>query len=81
MTAVLKVVVPVEVIANAPKIPLATPPTIPVKPILPEPDVIVNAFAAPAALSRVLVNESAPFALPLSLLLIVMPAFKTAGPV
>ena len=73
--------VPVEVIPNAPKAPLAAPPTTPVNPMLPEPDVIVNEFAALVALSSVLVNETAPLALPLPVLFSVIPAFKITGPV
>ena len=72
---------PVEVIAKAPKAPLVAPPTIPVKPIFPEPEVMVRALAPFATLSKVLVNENAPLAVPLTLLLSVIPAFRITGPV
>ena len=66
MTAALKVVVPVEVIANAPSAPLVAPPIMPLKPIAPEPDVIVKPLPADAvlptlaALLSVLANETVP---------------------
>ena len=57
---------PVDVTTNAPSAPLVAPPIIPVKPIAPEPEVIVKPLPADAVLPTlavllsVLANETVP---------------------
>ena len=86
VTAAVKVVVPVEVKARAPKAPLDPPPTIPVKVMLPEPEVMVRPLAAEAVLPalgaelRVELKPTAPLAEAL-LEFRVTPALSTTGPV
>ena len=58
VTAAEKVVVPVEVKAIAAN--LLVPPTIPVKVMLPEPEVMVKAYGVVEALSRVLAKDTVP---------------------
>ena len=60
VTAALKVVVPVEVSASAPNLPLVPPPTAPVKVMLPEPEVIIRPYAWLAVLFSVLAKETVP---------------------
>ena len=78
MTAALKVVVPVEVTANAPNLPLVAPPIMPVKPMSPEPDVIFKPYTWLAALFNVLEKETAPLE---TLLSILTALFSVTGPV
>lgn len=76
VTAALKVVVPVEFTAKAPRAPFAAPPTTPVKVTLPEPEETVSALALDGLLLTVEVKATA-----LLVVVEVTAVVRTTGPV